>query len=121
CLTVALACALFAFTHVAVDLFGLLFSPAAGIIGLLALYLLWSWYRLDTATRYLAAELESLQQQGMPLFTETHAPLFRDFLDRRIAALEQASHQLKLLHQFVIDAVDTIPYPVLTAGKDGTI
>jgi CHASE2 domain-containing sensor protein/signal transduction histidine kinase len=121
CLTLLLACTLFAATYVAVGQLGLLFNPAAGILGLLALYLLWSWYRLDTAARYLAAELESLQQQGMPLFTETDAPLFKDFLDRRIAAVEGASHQLKLLHRFVIDAVDTIPYPVLTAGKDGSI
>ena len=121
CLTVLLGCTLFVATYVAVGQLGLLFSPAAGIFGLLALYLLWSWYRLDTAARYLAAELESLQRQGMPLFTETDAPLFKDFLDRRIAALEGASRQLKLLHRFVIDAVDTIPYPVLTAGKDGII
>ena len=121
CLTVLLACTLFASTYIAVGHLGLLLSPAAGMLGLLALYLLWSWYRLDTATRYLAAEFESLQQQGMPLFTETHAPLFKDFLDRRIAALEGASRQLKLLHQFVTDAIDTIPYPVLIADRSGII
>lgn len=121
CLTVLLACTLVACTFIAVDRLGLLLNPAAGMLGLLALYLLWSWYRLDTATRYLAAEFESLQRQGMPLFTETHAPLFKDFLDRRIAALEGASRQLKLLHQFVTDAVDTIPYPVLIADRDGVI
>ena len=121
CLTILLAGTLFAGTYLAVGWPGLLLSPAAGILGLLALYLLWSWYRLDTAARYLAAEFESLQRQGMPLFTETHAPLFKDFLDRRIAALEGASRQLKQLHRFVADAVDTIPYPVLITDTKGTI
>ena len=121
CLTILLAGTLFAGTYLAVGWPGLLLSPAAGILGLLALYLLWSWYRLDTAARYLAAEFESLQRQGMPLFTETHAPLFKDFLDRRIAALEGASRQLKQLHRFIADAVDTIPYPVLITDTKGTI
>ncbi len=119
-LTIFLGIALISTSYIAIDITGTLFSPAAGIIGLIFIYPLWSWHRLNTATRYLTAEFESFQRHESTLFA-TAPPLVKDFLDRRIAALKGATKQLQSLHRFVTDSVNNLPYPTLISGVDGKI
>ena len=82
-LTVSLVVGLFAASYFSVDLSGILFSPAIGIIGLLLIYPLWSWHRLSTATRYLTTEFESFQQRKNALFISKDNHRIKDFLDRK--------------------------------------
>ncbi|HYD33322.1 MAG TPA: CHASE2 domain-containing protein [Methylophilaceae bacterium] len=107
-------------TYVGVGM-GWMLNPAAGVIGIVATYVLWSWNRLDTAVRFLTAEFETLQQQGIATATTKKGPRLHDFLGRRITALEAATAQLRLLHRFVIDAINTVPYPIFVADLDGVI
>lgn len=120
-LTITLTLVLFFTTYFAAGSLGILFAPAAGILGLMIVYPLWSWHRLSTATRFLTVEFESLQQGEHIPFTAGKRPLVRDFLDRRIVALEGASRQLQSLHRFVTNSLDNLPYPTLIAGTDGLI
>ncbi|PKO25082.1 MAG: histidine kinase [Betaproteobacteria bacterium HGW-Betaproteobacteria-8] len=99
---------------------GILFAPSAGILGLSAIYPLWSWHRLNTVTRFLMVEYESLQQGRHIPFT-ANKPLARDFLDRRIAALEGARQQLQNLHLFILTSLDKLPYPTIISDTDGFI
>src|SRR5690606_22916475 len=90
-LTIGLIIGLLSTSYLATGLMGVLFAPAAGVIGLMIIYPLWSWHRLSTAARFLANELESFQQgEHIPFSAHKH-PLVRDFLDRRIVALEVAT------------------------------
>jgi len=107
-------------TYVAVGM-GWMLNPAAGILGIGASYILWSWNRLDTAVRFLTSEFETLQQQGIATVQMEKVPRLHDFLGRRITALETATTQLRLLHRFVIDAINTIPYPIFVADLDGVV
>lgn len=120
-LTVGLALGLLSITYFSAGFTDILFAPAAGVLGLMIIYPLWSWHRLSTAARFLVNELESFQQGGhIPLTVNKH-PLVRDFLDRRIVALKEASRQLQSLHKFVTNSLDNLPYPTLISGLDGLI
>ncbi|MDP2248690.1 MAG: CHASE2 domain-containing protein, partial [Nitrosomonadales bacterium] len=120
-LTTGLALALLLTTYFAAGLTGILFAPAAGVLGLMIIYPLWSWHRLSTAARFLAYEFESFQKNEAIPFTANKRPLVRDFLDRRIVAVEAASQQLQSLHKFIINSLDNLPYPTLISGVDGFI
>ncbi|HZV61578.1 MAG TPA: CHASE2 domain-containing protein [Methylophilaceae bacterium] len=115
-----LSAVLLSITYLGVGM-GWMLNPAAGVIGIVATYVLWSWNRLDTAVRFLSAEFETLQQQGIATATTEKRPRLHDFLGRRITALEAATTQLRLLHRFVIDAINTVPYPIFVADLDGVI
>ncbi len=119
-LTILLALASVFSTFYLAGFTGILFAPAAGILGLSAIYPLWGWHRLNTVTRFLMVEYESLQQ-GRHIPFAANKPLIRDFLDRRIAALEGARQQLQNLHQFVITSLDKLPYPTVISDTDGLI
>jgi len=120
-LTVFLIAALFFTSYFAIDTSGILFSPAAGILGLILIYPLWSWHRLNAATRYLTSEFESFQRERNVPFTASAPFLVKDFLDRRIIALKGATQQLQGLHQFVTDSINNLPSPTLISDRNGQI
>ncbi len=78
---------------------GVLPTPAAALVGLVLAYPLWSWRRLHLAARFLQREIALQQRTAIALVAQAAGP--GDFLDRRIDAVEQATHQLRELHQFV--------------------
>jgi len=118
--SLGLGIALLVLTYFSIGM-GWMLNPAAGILGIGASYILWSWNRLDTAVRFLTAEFETLQQQGIATAASEKNPRLHDFLGRRITALEAATTQLRLLHRFVVDAINTIPYPIFVTDLDGVV
>lgn len=91
-------------------------APAAALLGLSLAYPLWSWLRLRAATRFLALELRDLQGQGLPALS-----LKSDALDQRIAAVEQASRQLRALHHFVSESLRQLPSATFVCDHDGRL
>ena len=94
-------------------------APAAALLGLALAYPLWSWLRLRAATRFLALELRDLQGQGLPV--SSTGPLRGDVLDRRIAAVEQASRQLRSLHHFVSESLRQLPSATFVCDLGGKV
>lgn len=85
-------------------------GTVAGMLGLGVAYVLWSWRRMDAATRYLVAEYSHFHNSGLPLSpTSRRRPVQGDFLDRRIEALTSVTHQLRDLHRFVSDSLNNLP------------
>lgn len=101
--------------------FGVLLAPSAGCLGLMLIYPLWSWHRLDTATRFLTSEFESFQRTFPMLSTSQQPAAFTDFLDKRIHALHDATQQLQGMHRFISDSVNGLPDPILVCDPDGII
>ncbi|WP_287916493.1 CHASE2 and HATPase_c domain-containing protein [Comamonas sp.] len=96
------------------------FSPAAALLILTLAYPLWSWRRLNAAARFLNQEMQGLRIQGLQI--NTQAPHKRgDFLQHRIDAVEQASQQLRQLHQFVTETLLQLPSPTLACNRHGHI
>ncbi|MCB5191205.1 CHASE2 domain-containing protein [Methylobacillus arboreus] len=100
---------------------GILLAPSAGGLGLMLIYPLWSWHRLDTAARFLASEFESFKREFPMLSTPLHNTAFNDFLDRRINALHEATSQLQGMHRFISDSVNGLPDPTLVCDPHGII
>ncbi len=109
---------------------GLQFAPAAALTGLVLAYPLWSWRRLSAAAHFLRLEMERLQREGLSMQPLDHTGGTRnsgssgtsgDFLERRINAVERASHQLRNLHQFVSESLQQLPSPTIVCAPQGNI
>lgn len=121
-LTALLIVALPAAAAASTVLFGLQFAPVAGMLGLGLTYALWSWRRLDAATRYLIDEVNQLRTSGgMVPIPAADAASEGDFLDRRINLLKQAAKQLRDLHRFVSDGLEYLPDATLVCDRMGIV
>ena len=99
----------------------MVFSPAAALLMLIVAYPLWSWRRLNAAARFLHQEMQGLGIQGLQTTTPGSGRPRGDFLQQRIAAVEQASQQLRQLHQFVTETLLQLPSPTLACNRHGQI
>jgi CHASE2 domain-containing sensor protein/signal transduction histidine kinase len=97
-----------------------LFAPAAGVMGLLALYPLWSHMRLSAAVRSLRRGTEALLRDvgRRPVAEQRHVG---DFLDRQMDATWAAARRMRDVHRFVRDGIDHLPDPTLTLSVDGRV
>jgi CHASE2 domain-containing sensor protein/signal transduction histidine kinase len=120
-LTIGLLAALPAAAAVAAAGFGLQFGPAAGMLALGVSYALWSWRKLDAATRYLMDEFGRLHSNGRMAAIVGGTGAAGDFLGRRIHALRQVAEQLSNLHRFVSDSLEGLPDATLVCDRSGTV
>ncbi|MGA0612416.1 CHASE2 domain-containing protein [Caldimonas sp. KR1-144] len=104
-LTLALLPAVLALAWWLRHAFALQWPPAAAMLGLLLLYPLWSWHRLETALNYLEREFKRNLRRLPPDERAGLAPAAGDLLDRRIAALSAAAQQLRSLERQREEAV----------------
>jgi CHASE2 domain-containing sensor protein len=93
---------------------GVQWKPAAALLGLLLLYPLWSWQRLEAALAYLAREFERTRRQLPP--DERHAPpaVGGDLLDRRMAALSAAAAHVRALERQRQEALHFLSHDLRT-------
>jgi signal transduction histidine kinase len=78
---------------------GVQWKPGAALLGLLLLYPLWSWQRLEAALAYLSREFERTRQQLPPDERHERPAGPGDLLDRRMAALSAAAAHVRALEQ----------------------
>ncbi|MEO6277011.1 CHASE2 domain-containing protein [Roseateles sp.] len=78
---------------------GVQWQPGAALLGLLLLYPLWSWQRLEAALAYLAREFERTRQQLPPGEGYDPPAIHGDLLDRRMAALAAAAAHVRSLQR----------------------
>ncbi|KQY88291.1 hypothetical protein ASD35_11925 [Pelomonas sp. Root1444] len=83
----------------ALQLAGVQWQPGAALLGLLLLYPLWSWQRLDAALAYLAREFERTRRELPPGEADDRPTAAGDLLDRRMAALSAAAEQVRALQR----------------------
>jgi CHASE2 domain-containing sensor protein len=78
---------------------GVQWKPAAALLGLLLLYPLWSWQRLQAALAYLEREFERTREQLPPGERRPSTSGHGDMLDRRMAALTAAATDVRSLQR----------------------
>lgn len=78
---------------------GVRWMPSAALLGLLLLYPLWSWQRLQSALTYLAREFERTRRQLPPDQRREGLVEGGDLLDRRMAALSMATAHVRSLER----------------------
>jgi CHASE2 domain-containing sensor protein/signal transduction histidine kinase len=99
---------------------GLQFAPTAGLLGVLLAYPLWVWRRLRTAMGYLIEEFQRMEARH-DLPTMLPAARSGDLLERHIDALQNASEQLRNLHRFVSETLNSLPDATLIADATGQV
>lgn len=96
-------------------------AAAPALVGIAAVYPLWSWRRLSAAAHFLQQEMRALQATGLqpdePACSQPHG----DVLERRIHAVEEAATRLRRLHQFVSDSLQHLPAPTFVCDARGRI
>lgn len=96
------------------------FSPGAALLLVALAYPLWGWRRLNAAARFLEHEMRDLARGGV--LAPLHGPVMgQDLLAQRIAAVEQASRQLRELHHFVSESLLQLPSPTLVCDPQGHV
>ena len=120
----ALICALVALrmgAHNAQPWLRIQFAPAAGLLGLLSIYPLWSLMRLHAAERYLRWGTDRLNaaMAGLPA-----APQRRpvgDYLDRQMSASSEAGLRMHDLQRFMRDGIDYMADATLVLNRRGFV
>jgi CHASE2 domain-containing sensor protein/signal transduction histidine kinase len=98
-------------------------APSSAIVTILGAYPLWSWRRLKVAMLQIGAELEHLATEPHLVHNRLLPPrlITGSALDRNIALMRHAAGQLRDLHRFISDSINSLPDPVLVADLGGRI
>lgn len=99
---------------------GFWLPPGAALLGIMLVYPLWGWRRLQAMSDFMDRELKDLaanDEIGLPLTMEPTT----DIVGHQSAALAQAIDQLHGLRRFVSDILADLPDPMLVTDLDGKI
>ncbi|WP_186251713.1 CHASE2 domain-containing protein [Burkholderia gladioli] len=101
-------------------------SPAPAILGLIVVYLLWNWRRLEMTMTYLRGELERLAAEPHLLPEAPRDPAQRaefggDVLERQMNLMAQAARRVQDMKRFVWDSLDSMPEPIFVTDVQGTV
>jgi signal transduction histidine kinase/CHASE2 domain-containing sensor protein len=97
--------------------------PMALIVPVLAAYPLWTWRRLETAMRFVDAEIARLDREPEVLPTiariRERAPV--DPVEDRLAVLRVAGERLRSARQFVTETLEALPDGAVVADWSGRV
>lgn len=95
------------------------FGPAPAVLGCMLAYPLWSWRRLESAQRYLDAELIALEREGTPLGLPSGdaGRGAADPLEQRIRIVRQAAQHQRDVRRFIADTLEHLPIGVVVIDQ----
>ncbi len=101
---------------------GLWLQPGGLMMALALAYPLWSWRRLNAAAAGLLRHARRLE--AVPTVLD-RAPPFEprgaEPIARELGRLSYAATQVRLLNQFLLDGIESLPHPVLICDPTGRI
>ncbi|XOD03162.1 CHASE2 domain-containing protein [Burkholderia sp. 22PA0099] len=101
-------------------------TPAPAILGLIVVYPVWNWRRLEMTMRYLRGELERLAAEPHLLPEVPRDPAARgrfggDVLERQMNLMAQAAQRVQDMKRFVWDSLDSMPEPIFVTDVAGIV
>jgi signal transduction histidine kinase len=97
------------------------FPPTAALLGILIVYPLWGWRRLQAMSDFMAQELDELEAEGETLPVPVRQASAGDLVGRQSTALARAIDHMKDLRRFVADALSDLPDPMLVVDLSGRV
>jgi CHASE2 domain-containing sensor protein/signal transduction histidine kinase len=94
--------------------------PSAALIGLLFVYPLWGWRRLQAISTYMTDELRDLQAETDIFPRNARYPGSRE-VTQQASLLRQAIDRLRDLRRFLSDAIGRLPDALFVTGLDGRL
>lgn len=99
--------------------------PTAALAGLLIVYPLWAWRRLEAANAYMVEELTQLRGEAdaLPMRGSDGAKLgwFRESIARQTALLHMAIGRVRDLRRFFADSLQALPDATLVTDQAGEV
>lgn len=99
---------------------GVWVPPGPALLGLVLIYPLWGWRRLQATSDFMAQELGQLGSEA-PLPIATGQPVYADVVTSQADQLHGAINQLRDLRRFVSDTLTGLPDPALVSDTNGRI
>jgi CHASE2 domain-containing sensor protein/signal transduction histidine kinase len=115
---------LVAFAGSAALLYGrhLWMSPVPAVAGLIAVYPIWNWRRLEMTMSYLRKELQRVADEPNMLPEVPHRHVFDgDVLERHMALMARAAQRMQDMKRFVWNSLDSVPGPILVSDLYGVV
>lgn len=105
---------------------GYWFPPASALLAILLAYPVWSWRRLEAASRYIDKELTSLKQDmthsGVgDVFPVLETAENEDIFESRIADIQAASSRLRGLRNLIDQVLEGMPHGVVALDRQGRV
>ena len=97
------------------------FPPGAALLGVLLVYPLWGWRRLQAMSDFMGYELKALEQEGEVSPIPIAQSRATDMVGRQSEALAGAIDHMRDLRRFVADTLADLPDPMFVTGPDGYI
>ena len=101
--------------------FGLWLPPGAALLGILLVYPLWGWRRLQSISDFMASELKDLSIEDESLPIKLGSKSASDLVGRQSVALAGAIDHLRDLRRFIANAMADLPDPMLVTDEHGTV
>lgn len=94
--------------------------PAAGLIGLLLVYPLWSWRRLEATSAYMVEELAQFAREAETLPDLAAAPGRRtgEIIDHQLDLMHRTIGRARNLRRFVTDVLQGLPDATVVVDTD---
>lgn len=119
-LALAISFAILALTFGLVRFAHIWLPPAAALIGLLFVYPLWGWRRLQAISSYMTGELRLLQSEGDAFPRQKRAASHHE-ITLQATLLGQAIDRLRDLRRFLSDAIGRLPDALYVTDLDGRV
>lgn len=104
---------------------GVWLPPAAGLAGLLIVYPLWAWRRLEAASAYMTRELRQLATEPDALPgrepPSARARFPHEAIEQQTILLHNAILRVRDLRRFFADSVQGLPDPTLILDQEGAV
>jgi CHASE2 domain-containing sensor protein/signal transduction histidine kinase len=97
-------------------------SPVPAMMGLVAIYPIWSWRRLEMTMAYLRREMRRVAEEPNLLPEVPHKNEFGgDVLERHMALMARAAQRMQDMKRFVWNSLDSMPAPILVSDLQGIV
>ncbi|MFL9963800.1 CHASE2 and HATPase_c domain-containing protein [Paraburkholderia sediminicola] len=98
-------------------------SPVPAIAGLVVVYPIWNWRRLEMTMAYLSEELQRLADEPhlLPETPQRRREFGGDVLEQHMALMAQAAQRVQDMKRFVWDSLDSVPEPILVSDVRGVV
>ncbi len=97
------------------------FAPGAALLGVLLVYPLWGWRRLQAMSDFMGSELTALEQEGEASPLPVRHSRTTDIVGRQSEALADAIDHMRDLRRFVSDTLADLPDPMFVTDPTGTV
>ncbi|WP_233805580.1 CHASE2 domain-containing protein [Paraburkholderia sp. HP33-1] len=98
-------------------------SPVPAILGVVIVYPIWNWRRLEMTMAYLRGELQRLAEEPhlLPETPKRRREFGGDVLEQHMALMAQAAQRVQDMKRFVWDSLDSVPEPILVSDLAGVV